>query len=74
MTLDAAIRMGGYGAYVWTSYGITLLGLGSLVIAVRRRWRSAIKEARRRLNSKEQVDASAHSGEETASDEMTSPR
>lgn len=54
MTLGSALAMGGFGSYVWSSYGITLLGLAWLAIVVRRRWRSQIERARRRALSNAQ--------------------
>lgn len=74
MTLHAALSMGGYGAYVWTSYGITLLGLSGLAIGARHRWRSAIKKARRRLKSRESSGAMTPGHEEIAQDETVSSR
>jgi heme exporter protein CcmD len=40
-------RMGGYGGYVWSSYGLSLAALILLVVIVHRRWRSAVALARR---------------------------
>lgn len=30
------LRMGGYAAYVWAAYGITLLGLGGAIVSTLR--------------------------------------
>jgi heme exporter protein D len=40
------LAMGGYAAYVWTAYGITLLVLVLNVAAARRRLRGALRRAR----------------------------
>jgi heme exporter protein D len=40
------LKMGGYGFYVWGAYGITAAVLIVEVIAVRRRRRRALEEAR----------------------------
>lgn len=74
MTLHAALSMGGYGGYVWTSYGISLLGLVSLAAAARRSWRSEIKRARRRIQSKAAEDSSTASDERPGPDKVLSPR
>ena len=46
-----AWRMGDYGAYVWSCYGLTVLGLLYLVFAVRRSWQIELKHARRRAQA-----------------------
>ena len=43
-----AWQMGSYGAYVWSSYGLTVLGLVCMLIAASRSWQSELKSARRR--------------------------
>lgn len=40
------LAMGGYAAYVWTAYGITLLVLVLNVAAARQRLRGALRRAR----------------------------
>ncbi|HEX5048677.1 MAG TPA: heme exporter protein CcmD [Gammaproteobacteria bacterium] len=40
------LAMGGYAAYVWTAYGITLLVLVLNVAAARRSHRGALRRAR----------------------------
>jgi heme exporter protein CcmD len=40
--------MGGYAAYVWSAYGITLLVLGISAWAARRRRLEALERARQR--------------------------
>jgi len=37
MTLEDFLRMGGYAAYVWPSYGLALLVLAANLVAARRR-------------------------------------
>jgi heme exporter protein D len=41
------LAMGGYGLYVWGSYGVTLVLMVLEIAAVRRRQRVAVEEARR---------------------------
>jgi heme exporter protein CcmD len=43
------LKMGGYAAYVWSAYGITLLVLGVSVWAARRRRLDALERARQTL-------------------------
>ena len=45
--LDDFIRMGGYGLYVWGSFGVTALALATEVILLRVRGRQAREHARR---------------------------
>ena len=40
------VHMGGYGLYVWGSYGLTLLVLFAEALAVRHRRRQAFEAAR----------------------------
>jgi heme exporter protein CcmD len=49
--LSDAFKMGSYGAYVWSSYGLTLLGLLFMAFAARRSWRIELKQARRRAQA-----------------------
>jgi len=46
-----AFKMGSYGAYVWSSYGLTLLGLLFMAFAARRSWQTELKHARRRAQA-----------------------
>lgn len=43
------LHMGGYAAYVWSSYGIFLAVLAVNVMAARRAHRAALRTARRRI-------------------------
>jgi heme exporter protein D len=42
-SVDAFLAMGGYGLYVWGSYGITLALLAIEILLVRKRRRDAIR-------------------------------
>lgn len=46
-----ALKMGAYGAYVWSCYGLTLLGLLYLAFAVRRSWQAELRHAKRRAQA-----------------------
>ena len=44
MTLEDITRffaMGGYGGYVWTAYGLALMGIAMEIVLARRRHRQA---------------------------------
>lgn len=43
------LKMGGYAAYVWSAYGITLVVLGVSVWAARRKRLDALERARQAL-------------------------
>ena len=45
----AALQMGKYGVYVWSCYGLTLLGLLFLVVASRRQRQHEVMQAKRRM-------------------------
>jgi heme exporter protein D len=45
-SVDAFLAMGGYGLYVWGSYGITLALLAIEILLVRKRRRDAIRMLR----------------------------
>ena len=45
-SFDDFARMGGYGLYVWGSYGVTLALLLAEALAVQRRHRLALADAR----------------------------
>ena len=48
MTLNEFLHMGGYGAYVWSSYGITLLVLVvNIILPVRQKTRLLADIARK---------------------------
>ncbi len=48
MSVDA-LKMGEYGAYVWSSYGLTLLALVIIAASARRNFTGALKQAQRRI-------------------------
>lgn len=43
-----ALKMGEYGAYVWSSYGLTLLALVTIAVSARRNCMHELKQAQRR--------------------------
>ena len=45
-SMDEFFRMGGYGLYVWGSYGLTLAVMLAEVLVVRHRRRLALDQAR----------------------------
>ncbi len=45
-SFDQFLHMGGYGLYVWGSYGVTALLLTAEVLLARRRHRAACRAAR----------------------------
>lgn len=51
MMLSEAFKMGSYGAYVWSCYGLTLAGLLFMVIAAQRSWQTELKQAKRRAQT-----------------------
>jgi heme exporter protein D len=44
--LDNFLAMGGYGLYVWGSYGVTLVLIAAELILLARRRRAALERAR----------------------------
>ncbi len=50
----AALQMGKYGVYVWSCYGLTLIGLLFLVFAARRQRQHEVLQAKRRIRMAEQ--------------------
>jgi heme exporter protein CcmD len=48
------LNMGGYGAYVWTCYGLSLIGLCALAWMSRR----SLIEARRTVERRAQMESS----------------
>lgn len=44
-SLDAFLHMGGYGLYVWGSYGMTLLVMAAEALMARQRLRAAHRAA-----------------------------
>lgn len=51
MMFSDAIKMGAYGAYVWSCYGLTLAGIVYLLVATHLNWQSELKQARRRAQA-----------------------
>jgi heme exporter protein D len=49
VSLSHFFSMGGYGAFVWPAYAITLIVLVGNVLAARASHRRALQEARRRV-------------------------
>ena len=45
-SLDEFLHMGGYGLYVWGSYGVVALGIVIEVVAVRAGYKNAVETAR----------------------------
>jgi len=45
-SLDNFLAMGGYGLYVWGSYGVTLVLIVAELILLARRRRSAVERVR----------------------------
>ena len=45
------LNMGGYGAYVWSAFGLTLAVLGFNVLAARKHLTQAKLQAKRRLQT-----------------------
>ena len=45
-SLDNFLAMGGYGLYVWGSYGVTLVLIAVELILLARRRRNALERAR----------------------------
>lgn len=52
---DAFFHMGGYGLYVWGSYGLTLLLMLTEPVLAARRRRQALAAARQALAEKEDL-------------------
>lgn len=48
-TLGEILAMSGYGTYVWTAFGVTLLALLVLYISSRQRLKKALKTQQRLL-------------------------
>ena len=52
-SLNEALQMGGHGIYVWAAYGLTLLVLGSNVIAPILKRKALMKELKRSIAREE---------------------
>jgi len=48
-----ALAMGGYGAYVWSSFGLTLIVVIICVVQVNRRHQQVLSDIRMRLRAME---------------------
>ncbi len=51
MSISEFFSMGGYGAYVWVSFGATLLLMTTEILLVRSRRRAVVKRLRRLLRA-----------------------
>ncbi len=58
MMSTAAFQMGKYGIYVWSCYGLTMVGLVFLIFVVRRQWQIELRHAKRRMQIMEQQQTS----------------
>jgi heme exporter protein CcmD len=56
-----AFKMGSYGAYVWSCYGLTLAGLLLMVFVARRSWQTELKQAHRRAQIADEQKNARHS-------------
>ncbi len=48
--------MGGYGAYVWSSFGLTLIVLIVCVVQARRRHQTVLQQIKTRLRAMERQE------------------
>ena len=55
MNLIEFLQMDGYGAYVWSCYGLTLVSLVALAWTSHRQLHSEVARARRRLSVRSEV-------------------
>ena len=53
MSLSQFLSMGGYAAFVWPSYAVTLIVIVVNVLAARASHRRALEDARRRIGMQE---------------------
>ena len=51
--MNEALAMGGYGAYVWSSFGLTLIVVIICVVQVKRRHRQVFSDIKTRLRAME---------------------
>ena len=56
--LSEFINMGGYGAYVWSSFGLCAMGMLMEYLALRSQRRSAIARLLEEMQHADQYDAS----------------
>ena len=61
MTLDA-LKMGNYGAYVWSSYGLTVLALIWMAYAARRASQRELQQVTRRTAMSAMNSPETHEG------------
>ncbi len=54
MSVSEFFAMGGYGGYVWVSFGVTLLLMLTEIIMVRARHRAVVKRLRRMIRARRQ--------------------
>lgn len=54
-SLGEFLAMGGYGLYVWTSFGVTALCMAVEVVSIRRRHRSVCRLGRARQANMERA-------------------
>ncbi len=48
-SISAFFAMGGYGFYVWLSYGVTILAMGVLIWLSRREQKAILNQAKKEL-------------------------
>lgn len=48
-SISAFLAMGGYGFYVWLSYGVTILAMGVLIWLSRREQKAILNQAKKEL-------------------------
>jgi len=56
MSISEFFHMGGYGFYVWGSYGVTALFMIGEIIIVLRNKRTVIQRVKRMIRANKQVD------------------
>jgi len=50
-----SLAMGKYGAYVWSSFGLTLIVVATCIVQARHRHRKTLKDITARLRAMEQT-------------------
>ncbi len=56
MSMSEFFHMGGYGFYVWGSYGVTALFMIGEIVIVLRNKRTVIQRVKRMIRANKQVD------------------